>query len=375
MRADTLTRNFPRRINPFCRWSLTTVAINTIHAFLPSVTLKQPHWCPGPVADWHIGRRSAPNRPCNPAASIEFSRHIKEVRVGLRRRVEARTAGEVPPTVRAPIMIPSIGLPAQEGRDIELVLVRRIMHRSLPAVRIEALVAWAFCVVGHRLRLSVRGNWRGDRWPRRCRDCAARASRSGSLLTAAEADRRQPLQQSHTPLFRCLGAGALPRLIRSAFCVCAGNSPDAGHPPLRAASARPARAMKAPGAGSGGGGAGHRLREQRRLPADRPDGDVLAGENRRGAAATAARAACSTTSGDCAGGGARARHRIAAVRSAGAQGARCAQQCAADWRSRGISASRTSGGIGRTAARPVDAGCHHRDADNARCLRRRSRRR
>ena len=50
----------------------------------------------------------------------------------------------------------SVGLPAQEGRDFELIVIRRIMHRSLPAVQIEPLVAGPLGVFRDRLRRRSR---------------------------------------------------------------------------------------------------------------------------------------------------------------------------------------------------------------------------
>lgn len=45
----------------------------------------------------------------------------------------------------------SVRLPAQKGRNVELVLFVRVMHRSRTAVRVEPLRRGAAAVFGHRL--------------------------------------------------------------------------------------------------------------------------------------------------------------------------------------------------------------------------------
>src|SRR5215469_18301325 len=45
----------------------------------------------------------------------------------------------------------SVRLPAQEGRNVELVLFALVMHRSLAAVLVEALGRWALGIFGYRL--------------------------------------------------------------------------------------------------------------------------------------------------------------------------------------------------------------------------------
>src|ERR1700692_5111521 len=98
-------------------------------------------------------------------------------------------------------------LPAQEGRDVELVLFGRFMHRSLPAVLIEAL---GRCLVGGTLgifRTRLRTRFRCSRHRpagqtlsslRRARRRVAARARLGAILLVlapTETDRSQPLQQ------------------------------------------------------------------------------------------------------------------------------------------------------------------------------------
>ena len=43
-------------------------------------------------------------------------------------------------------------MPAQEGRNLELVILAPVMHRSMPAVLVQALGRWALGVFGYRFR-------------------------------------------------------------------------------------------------------------------------------------------------------------------------------------------------------------------------------
>src|ERR1700686_4373962 len=100
-----------------------------------------------------------------------------------------------------------VRLPAQEGRDVELVLFGRVMHRSLPAVLIETL---GRCLVGgtlgifrNRLRTRFRCPWHRPAGQalsslrRARRRVAARARLRAILLVlgAAATDWRPPLSQ------------------------------------------------------------------------------------------------------------------------------------------------------------------------------------
>ena len=48
----------------------------------------------------------------------------------------------------------SLRLPAQEGRNVELILIAGVMHRGLPSVLVEALRSGAPGVVGDRQFLA-----------------------------------------------------------------------------------------------------------------------------------------------------------------------------------------------------------------------------
>ena len=43
-------------------------------------------------------------------------------------------------------------LPPEKGWDFELIVIAQIMHRSLPAVRVESLVRRSFCIFRHDFR-------------------------------------------------------------------------------------------------------------------------------------------------------------------------------------------------------------------------------
>lgn len=45
-----------------------------------------------------------------------------------------------------------VGLPAKEGRNIELVFLARIMHRRVAAMRVEPLRSGPASIFGYRLR-------------------------------------------------------------------------------------------------------------------------------------------------------------------------------------------------------------------------------
>src|SRR5580700_6738103 len=95
-----------------------------------------------------------------------------------------------------------VRLPAQEGRDVELVLFGLVMHRSLPAVLVEPLRCRlgrrALGIFGNRLRTRLRQSrhrpsgqaLRGLR--RALRDARARLGVFLLVLAAAETDRSQP---------------------------------------------------------------------------------------------------------------------------------------------------------------------------------------
>ena len=58
----------------------------------------------------------------------------------------------------------SIHLTTQEGRNVEVVLVGRIVHRRLSPLRIEPLVSGPSGVIGNRVTCAhIRGPWSGPR--------------------------------------------------------------------------------------------------------------------------------------------------------------------------------------------------------------------
>ena len=93
----------------------------------------------------------------------------------------------------------SVGLAAQEGRNLELVVVDRPVLRRRPAVRIERALGRPIAL---RLRaLGIFGVHRRGRGLRGLLAHRLRRRRLGGLVvvvvTAAETDRGKPLQQRH----------------------------------------------------------------------------------------------------------------------------------------------------------------------------------
>ena len=122
---------------------------------------------------------------------------------------QADTAGRRLQTVTAPLFGGAgqvlIRLPTQEGRDVELVLFGRVMHRSLPAVLVEPLGRAMGCSLSRSLgrrTLGVFGNRLRTRFRcprhrppgqtlcrlRRARRRAARARLGVFLLVLAAAE-------------------------------------------------------------------------------------------------------------------------------------------------------------------------------------------
>ncbi|MGC2122941.1 MAG: hypothetical protein WA652_08810, partial [Xanthobacteraceae bacterium] len=101
-------------------------------------------------------------------------------------------------------------MPAQECRDVELILVARVMHRALPAVLVEPLGRRAPGIFGDRKLMPpvlTRLGWARHRTsgqPFGRWHSADLSSRDGPilliLLAPPETDRSQSLQQRHTPL-------------------------------------------------------------------------------------------------------------------------------------------------------------------------------
>src|SRR6516162_11928218 len=115
------------------------------------------------------------------------------------------------PSRAGPSRVSLIGLPAQKGRNVELVLLGGVMHRGRPPMRVEALRRRAASVFRYwllrtafrvtsawpRRPLEVRHGWRG-----------ARGAWGFCLLAAAaEANRSEPLHQRHPTLLRMVLIG------------------------------------------------------------------------------------------------------------------------------------------------------------------------
>src|SRR5437879_3337156 len=113
-----------------------------------------------------------------------------------------------------------IDLAAQEGRNVELIVLGRGVHRRLPAVWVEALVRCKLGIFGYRVGLNLRRTRRRNRtrrrrplahtlhWPRG----VARGRRLFTILAATEADRGEALQEAHPAPFRMLGCNRVPLL-------------------------------------------------------------------------------------------------------------------------------------------------------------------
>src|SRR5665647_1512316 len=100
----------------------------------------------------------------------------------------------------------SVGLPTQEGRDVELVFFRRIMHSRRPSERVETLRGGPTGIFRYWLARSAFRM--AGRWPRqwtlelRHRPRGAGGRRRRRLFrTAAETDIGQPLHQRQTAVF------------------------------------------------------------------------------------------------------------------------------------------------------------------------------
>ncbi len=119
----------------------------------------------------------------------------------------------------------SVRLPAQERRNVELVLFAGVMHRALPAMLVEPLRGRPLGIFGDRRFVTrfvtrfLSRSWRilgaarlgGPSAGQRAARSAAGADRRGPrarrcfmlfLLAAAEADRGQALQQRPRPVLR-----------------------------------------------------------------------------------------------------------------------------------------------------------------------------
>src|SRR6516165_7598104 len=116
-----------------------------------------------------------------------------------------------PPKSGGAIKCRLIGLPAQEGGNVELVVLGGVMHRGRPPMRVEALRRRAASVFRYWLP------WTAFRvtsaWPRR--PLEVRHGRRGArgawgfrlLAAAAQANRGEPLHQRHPTLLRMVLGG------------------------------------------------------------------------------------------------------------------------------------------------------------------------
>ena len=181
----------------------------------------------------------------------------------------------------------SVRLPAQEGRDVELVFLRGVMHRRLPPERIEPLVGRAPGIFGDRLR-SARFRRPRGRTLRRHAAAAARATGRAAAGWPAACGLLSPLRGGRGRPRRAAAAGpsgafpdarvpvASPRLARSSFWAGSGSSSIRGMRGARCPARSGGGGMKARGkAGSAAAGSLSAVREQRRLRLHRPDGHVL----------------------------------------------------------------------------------------------------
>src|SRR5579885_3903301 len=199
------------------------------------------------------------------------------------------TRGPTPQTGAGPRAGPcgSVGLAAQEGRDVELIILGRVMHRCRPAMGIEALRRGAAGIFGDRrhrpaLRLArarprrpleLRHRLRGLRRLRRLR----------LVVAAPEPDRGQPLHQRHPALLRMIVgefAALRPELVlrRQRQLVDARHARRARRQPFRRRRDE-CLGRRRLGRRELGGGI-----EQRRLHRHRADRNVIAGRRhqRRG---------------------------------------------------------------------------------------------
>ncbi len=135
-----------------------------------------------------------------------------------------------------------VRLPAQEGRNVELVFLASVMHRRLPSVLVETLRRRTLGVFGYRFLTRFCGlpHLLPRLDGRRVRGVLAAARRAGRgmlgapadsepaplllLLAPAQADRGQALQQRRPPFFRVLLRGSSPRRARISFCAGTGSS-------------------------------------------------------------------------------------------------------------------------------------------------------
>ena len=177
-----------------------------------------------------------------------------------------------------------VRLPAQEGRNVELVFLAAVMHRRLPTVLIEPLRRLTLGIFGHRFGPRRRTPGKPFSRRRRQRRRAARARRYFLLLVAAaETDGRQALQERHPPflgmLLRQLAAAGAKLVLRGHRQLV---DPRHAHPARRHAfRLRRNERLRLVRLRS----ARRRIHKQGRLQAERSDGHILAGalrKNRRG---------------------------------------------------------------------------------------------
>ena len=194
----------------------------------------------------------APNRraavaPCRNATKAPRFRSFRHNCHGRRAAAWASAprphrAGQAPPNTA------SVRLPAQEGRDLELILLILVMHRRrLPAVLVKALRRRPLGVFGHglgsrfgrtrhhRTTREALHLWRRLRHPRR---------RHGASSSLACSRRPSPTEasRSSSDLRRpgCSSWGSSPRQARISFCAGIGSSSSRGMRGARVLAAPPA---------------------------------------------------------------------------------------------------------------------------------------
>src|SRR5262249_24880313 len=108
-----------------------------------------------------LGRRPKPlNKGCALPLTTEFLRTNQGVTnkphfnwIGFANATGPRRSFRGPSS--RPFDAPSIGLAAQEGRDVELIVIHRVVHRSLASMLIEPLRRRPFGVFRHRLLRAI----------------------------------------------------------------------------------------------------------------------------------------------------------------------------------------------------------------------------
>src|SRR5439155_6301550 len=113
--------------------------------FSPTVTPKRPKSRRPAVANWDNAIMACVSLSlidCTQASNFRrFSCKIKHFHrgCGLRHDVE-RPRRRKPGPFFFKLTVSSVGLPAQEGGDVQLIFLHRVVHRRLPSVLVEPLM-------------------------------------------------------------------------------------------------------------------------------------------------------------------------------------------------------------------------------------------